>query len=35
MSENDAYKTLRQTAMKRNLRLIDVARNILDMVDLL
>jgi response regulator NasT len=35
MSENDAYKTLRQTAMNRNLRLIDVARTILDMVDLL
>jgi response regulator NasT len=35
MSENDAYKTLRQTAMNRNLRLVDVARNVLDIVDLL
>jgi response regulator NasT len=35
MSEEDAYKALRRLAMDRNVRLIEVARNVLTMAELL
>jgi AmiR/NasT family two-component response regulator len=35
MSEQDAHKMLRQTAMNQNRRLVDVAESVLSMVDFL
>jgi len=35
MGEDEAYKALRKMAMTRNMRLVEVARSVLNMVDLL
>ena len=35
LSEADAYKMLRQTAMNQNRRLVDVAESLLSMADYL
>ncbi len=35
ISEQDAYEKLRKTAMDKNLKMVDVAQRMLDVLDLL